>query len=179
MSLIKCIDCGRDVSSHAERCPNCGCPVSVSLSSDVSNESTLYDVVLCRVDKNYHLEAIRFVREVNSLDLSDAVKVIDALPQTIITGVPLSTAEDAKNKLASINCECTISETKSIDSTHTSNIDTIEKTNLFVKDKPITCPRCGSNQVTTGSRGFSIITGFLGSNKTVNRCGRCGYAWKP
>lgn len=41
------------------------------------------------------------------------------------------------------------------------------------------CPRCGSTAVTTGQRGFSILTGFLGSNKTVNRCGKCGYTWKP
>lgn len=26
MALIKCPDCGNDVSSYAESCPNCGCP---------------------------------------------------------------------------------------------------------------------------------------------------------
>lgn len=41
------------------------------------------------------------------------------------------------------------------------------------------CPKCGSNQITTGQRGFSIWTGFLGSNKTVNRCAKCGYSWQP
>ena len=44
---------------------------------------------------------------------------------------------------------------------------------------PITCPHCGSNQITTGQRGFSLLTGFIGSSKTVNRCGNCGYSWKP
>nr|DAX89699.1 MAG TPA: zinc finger protein [Caudoviricetes sp.] len=24
-----------------------------------------------------------------------------------------------------------------------------------------------------------MITGFLGSNKTVNRCAACWYSWKP
>ena len=43
----------------------------------------------------------------------------------------------------------------------------------------IICPRCGSTNITTGQRGFKLTTGFIGSNKTVNRCGNCGYSWKP
>lgn len=43
----------------------------------------------------------------------------------------------------------------------------------------LTCPKCGSTAVTTGQRGFSIISGFIGSGSTVNRCGKCGYKWKP
>lgn len=46
------------------------------------------------------------------------------------------------------------------------------------KNKP-KCPKCGSTNITIGQRGYSIWTGFLGSNKTVNRCGDCGYSWKP
>lgn len=41
------------------------------------------------------------------------------------------------------------------------------------------CPRCGSTAITAGQRGYSIWTGFLGSDKTVNRCGNCGHKWKP
>lgn len=43
----------------------------------------------------------------------------------------------------------------------------------------IHCPKCGSTQITTGQRGYSLFSGFLGSNKTVNRCAACGYSWKP
>lgn len=43
----------------------------------------------------------------------------------------------------------------------------------------VRCPRCGSTQITTGQRGYSLFSGFLGSNKTVNRCANCGYSWKP
>lgn len=41
------------------------------------------------------------------------------------------------------------------------------------------CPKCGSTAVSTGARGFSIVTGFLGSGQTMNRCGNCGHKWKP
>lgn len=32
MALIKCTECGNMVSDKADRCPHCGCPVSVILS---------------------------------------------------------------------------------------------------------------------------------------------------
>lgn len=41
------------------------------------------------------------------------------------------------------------------------------------------CPHCGSTSITTGARGYSLLTGFIGSGKTVNRCGSCGHTWKP
>lgn len=44
---------------------------------------------------------------------------------------------------------------------------------------PLRCPKCNSTQVSIGQRGFTITTGFLGSNKTMNRCGNCGYKWYP
>ena len=41
------------------------------------------------------------------------------------------------------------------------------------------CPKCGSTSITTGQRGYSFWTGFLGSGTTVNRCSNCGHKWKP
>lgn len=47
------------------------------------------------------------------------------------------------------------------------------------KSNVLKCPKCGSTAITTGQRGFSLISGFWGSSKTMNRCGNCGYKWKP
>lgn len=41
------------------------------------------------------------------------------------------------------------------------------------------CPKCGSTAITAGQRGFSLLTGFIGSGNTVNRCSNCGHKWKP
>ena len=41
------------------------------------------------------------------------------------------------------------------------------------------CPKCGSTSIAVGQKGYSFWTGFLGSNKTVNRCSNCGHTWKP
>ena len=43
----------------------------------------------------------------------------------------------------------------------------------------VRCPRCGSPNITAGQRGYSLLTGFVGSSSTVNRCANCGYKWKP
>lgn len=43
----------------------------------------------------------------------------------------------------------------------------------------VRCPRCGSTNITAGQRGYSMLTGFIGSGKTVNRCANCGHKWKP
>lgn len=41
------------------------------------------------------------------------------------------------------------------------------------------CPKCGSTNISTGARGVSFFWGFLGADKTVNRCAKCGHTWKP
>lgn len=56
----------------------------------------------------------------------------------------------------------------------------------------IRCPKCQSNQISVEKKGFSmskaaagglllgsagLLGGFLGSNKQVNTCIRCGYHW--
>lgn len=43
----------------------------------------------------------------------------------------------------------------------------------------VKCPKCGSTSITAGQRGYSLLTGFIGSGKTMNRCANCGNKWKP
>lgn len=46
-------------------------------------------------------------------------------------------------------------------------------------ETPVACPKCLSTQITTGARGVNALWGFFGASKTVNRCAKCGYTWKP
>ncbi|QUO21815.1 hypothetical protein KFE18_14825 [Clostridiaceae bacterium Marseille-Q4143] len=43
----------------------------------------------------------------------------------------------------------------------------------------VTCPKCGSTNISSGTRGFSMFTGFVGSGSPRNVCLKCGYKWKP
>ncbi|MGB2984237.1 MAG: zinc ribbon domain-containing protein [Candidatus Bipolaricaulia bacterium] len=41
MALIKCSECGREISDRAEACPGCGAPVSVNVREGVSQQSSV------------------------------------------------------------------------------------------------------------------------------------------
>ena len=43
----------------------------------------------------------------------------------------------------------------------------------------IKCPKGGSTAIQTVNRGYSLMTGFLGSGSPRNVCQKCGYKWKP
>lgn len=81
--------------------------------------------------------------------------------------------------LVQSNIKTTIEKHKQPIHESTTKIIDCTKNNAFADSNIPKCPKCGSNQITTGQRGFSIWTGFLGSNKTVNRCAKCGYSWSP
>lgn len=54
-----------------------------------------------------------------------------------------------------------------------------KSTNTTPTKDVIRCPKCNSTAITTGARGVNNFWGLLGASKTVNRCGNCGYTWKP
>ena len=54
-----------------------------------------------------------------------------------------------------------------------------QENNRIQSNNTVKCPKCGSTNVTAGQRGYSLLTGFIGSGNTVNRCAKCGYKWKP
>lgn len=47
MALIKCADCGKEVSDRAKTCPNCGCPIECSIVefSDKQVKSTKKSII--------------------------------------------------------------------------------------------------------------------------------------
>lgn len=47
------------------------------------------------------------------------------------------------------------------------------------EEEKIHCPKCNSASISTGARGVNNFWGMLGASKTVNRCGNCGFTWKP
>ena len=48
-----------------------------------------------------------------------------------------------------------------------------------IDDNEVKCPKCGSKSIATINRGYSLLTGFLGSGSPRNVCQQCGYKWKP
>lgn len=46
------------------------------------------------------------------------------------------------------------------------------------EDSKPRCPKCGSTSIATVNKGYSLLTGFLGSGKPMNVCQSCGHKWK-
>lgn len=73
MALVSCPECGKEVSTHAEACPNCGCPKDVILKSIKKRTET----------KEYTKEETEALRKKYSDKLDDLDKKIsDLLEET-------------------------------------------------------------------------------------------------
>lgn len=173
MSLIRCVECGSEVSSYARVCPKCGCPMTIIKNAT----SSAYDVVVKAVDPKRGLWIEGFICKTRGVDGKESEAIVDSLPFTIIEGADKPTAEEIKNLIENEGATVEVVTSGSEEIRFTK--EQLKETALYRKYQPLRCPRCGSTAVTTTSRGYSLLTGFIGSNKTVNRCGKCGHTWRP
>lgn len=169
MALIKCPECGREVSDKASACIHCGCPLDISFD----DKEKQYDLILIH-HGSAKVSCIKLVRDYLEPDLSRAKKICDStengMNPKIYSSTNLSEIEEVGKRFSAIGAKVKIVESGSDESIPNFS---------FHEDNALRCPRCGSSSVTTGKRGFKLTTGFLGSNKTVNRCGNCGNVWQP
>jgi uncharacterized membrane protein len=49
----------------------------------------------------------------------------------------------------------------------------------FEPDQAVKCPKCHSTQVHAEKRGWSLLSGFIGSSRVFITCLKCGYKFKP
>lgn len=182
MALIICPECGKEISSLAISCPYCGYPVR-----DYSKISDKYSVIIdYQLDKYTLAKMFKYViHDLLKLDMdsdiaNDAISKAKSAPFVIMEDLSSENAKYIKDHLFRINVPSEIIQYNGSKTVYC-GIDCnamIEKVRI-AETAPLTCPRCGSTAVTTGSRGYSLLWGFAGSGKTVNRCGKCGHTWKP
>lgn len=177
MALISCPECGKEISNRAKCCIYCGFPLD-----ELQNKSSQTAVVdsINRTSNICKIDGIEY-------DLTEVKNDLFSLPEGKLTN------QTDKDKLhiilkkmvhsingfsifAAIMLASQIRETKTIPSTF--NAD--QYAAKFKEDDGLVhCPRCNSTNVVTGQRGYSIIWGFAGSNRTMNRCAKCGHKWEP
>ncbi len=170
MALIHCPECGKEVSDKAAACIHCGYPLQGESKSE--HTSNGFQVVLLSIGQN-KIGAIKELRDIRpELGLADAVNLIESVPCLIAQNVPKDRAEFIKRGFQVVGANAQIQPAGS-------SIGELESKTFAVDDTQLICPKCKSTSVTTGQRGFSWITGFIGSQKTLNHCGSCGYSWQP
>lgn len=161
MALINCPECNKSVSNYATTCPHCGYPLQEQFT-EPREEMSDYCIVLKRAGGNYK-GVFELIQNINHINLLQTVELTQKLPAEIISNLTKQDADELLDRFLSIGADAII----------------INNAKQSIDNLPIYCPQCGSTQITTGTKGYGLIRGFLGSNKTVNRCGKCGYSWEP
>lgn len=172
--LIKCPECGKDISDKAQQCIYCGYPLNENISTNI----------FCEINgSNYNLE--------NALELYLKGKAVDSyLNIKNTTKLSLKNTMNLYEEMSYTNeipqYYNPINYTKGEEEIAFKQLHELKKGNLNITKQTITsnpniptCPKCGSTAITAGQRGYSVWTGFLGSGKTVNRCANCGHSWTP
>ena len=193
MALIKCPECGGQVSDKASACIHCGCPLS---KLDEKKN-------ICKVNgKEFNLEKIKNLFNLLPNDCKDITYrnyCINATEKDTFTTLKFPSKYSNKecNDFEDIqyNIRYPIQEEfnwfhentylcfkflmECIDHNfeyfefNTSNIPSPQPTNQ------LKCPRCGSTSIVPEKRGYDIMWGFLGSERIIyNVCQKCGYKWK-
>lgn len=157
MALIKCPECGKEISNKAAACIHCGFPLdsiskeNICMIDNVEYDLTDYKNKLLSIDRNNKAALSNIEREMcRSIDGLSIFGAAFLAVEILNTGKVPKTFDAEKSRVR-----------------------------FKEDDGLIHCPKCNSTQITTGSRGYSIVTGFIGAGKTVNRCARCGHKWEP
>ena len=175
MALIKCPECGKEISDKSKQCIHCGYPLD---ELKINNTNQLYKIVLTDYGKN-KVQTIAKIREFTGMGLAEAKKFSESLPQIIQAGISMNECDLIQSHFLSVGATVEIQPDTEAVSKNTV-LENKPITKAVVKDKNvIACPKCGSTAIVTTNRGFSIITGFIGSGSPRNVCQNCGFKWKP
>lgn len=165
MALIKCPDCGKDVSDRARACIHCGCPIA--------EESNIASIMnnMCVING----------REYDLTEFKDRILMCDENPEenSVQLMYDISKAIDGMSIFGAASLTKQILATGEVPRTFDASAYAIKFKDELVDNNVPRCPRCNSTSITTGARGYSIISGWFGSGSTVNRCANCGHRWRP
>lgn len=177
--LIKCPECGGNVSDKAPACIHCGFPLS-----NIHKEN------ICLVDGQEH-DMTTFID--SYMKLTDAEKK-ELYEKTLsrYNGNREITSHNTTQVIRMIHDHFNWwNDYKGNDKGYLAEkfiLDYIDHNFQYFKfntadipdpSKTVRCPKCGSTSVTTQERGYSIMWGVLGSTKKKNLCQKCGYTWWP
>lgn len=151
MALINCPECGKEISDKSETCIHCGYPLSEKNMCYING--TKYDVSFV-FEYKYNERTIPMV---NLMELTGCTR--DAATKAI----------NEMFKTGEIPRTLTLEKKKPRQQSQTSK----------PSEPKLTCPKCGSTNIQSTNKGFSLLTGFVGSGSPRNVCQKCGFKWKP
>jgi DNA-directed RNA polymerase subunit RPC12/RpoP len=187
--LIKCPECGKEISDKSEKCIHCGFPLLKY--PDIENNILMFKGEL------YNITPV--IEYMKGFDFDSHKLCGDPtghLHNLLEELTPLSHGADINELLTYIERYHHVPDFDFIPSgdvfkyashddpnwklEHDENGNYIGG-NVYILSTPPKphCPRCGSTSIGTTTRGYSFWTGFLGSGTPMNVCQKCGHKWKP
>ncbi len=171
--LIKCPECGKEISDKSDKCIHCGYPIF---------SEVLYEIKLISCGEN-KVKVIKNIREVMSVGLKEAVDIADSLPHLLVGGLDRNNVEYIEKMFTSLGA--TVEINKDCKSTNKNNV--VKKileleNNVEKEERKPHCPHCHSTNIKSISglnRGISIAVWGVFSKK-INKsfeCRDCGYTW--
>ena len=178
MALIKCPECGREVSDRAPACVHCGFPLGEVITETPLSEGVLKKVVVSNPDGLgiLYQAIVNLVKNEKGISEKEAKALVENGNPITIDHLDYNTAQAIYEKLLEA-----IRKVSVVSDIEVKLVDTDDIVILPEKKKPLVpcCPKCGSTAIATVNRGFSIVWGFLGSGTPVNVCQACGHKFKP
>lgn len=155
MSLIKCPECGKEISDKSKQCVHCGYPLEEHKNMICEINGVKYDLT------NFYNRIMTYKKNGGKADFfDDSDKIYKSIWNDMFKLTHLKTSVKFCNQIYTEEM-----------------IPSIYSGELI--NAKISCPKCGSTSISTVNRGYSVLTGFLGSGKPMNVCQNCGHKWKP
>ena len=169
MSLIKCIECGNEVSEFADTCPKCGCPVIISKNNNKINTHKIFISGLKDVSEDREYDLTDFDKMVDEKTLQNGSEISRILIQKY--GIKWTDAFLISDIIAFNNNQIPADYNEVLEKMRASNRARRERAEV---SKP-KCPMCGStniSKISTLSRASSIV-GFGILSKKIGKQWQC------
>ena len=167
MSLLKCPECGEEVSEYADKCQKCGCPIGIIKQKQPKIEGHIYAKINgIEYDVTEAAELLRIYYEKDDFKCPERIKAYNIIRKQF--HIPAGQFERAFDEntmiVAEINCDPIRQSTQSTQ--QSSNVPH--------------CPVCNSTNIEKISFGKkakgSFLFGFFSSDvRNQMHCKDCGY----
>lgn len=192
MALIKCPECGKEVSNQAETCIHCGYPL-LKDKSVIKVDNKIYDISeLKKIFYKYSSEDQKRIYKICKQNYQTCKK-----HATTIDSVPRYDAKVGTNIIQYIGrtfnwwnnngkmhltykliVEC-INHNFEYFEFNTADYQSVAPTpQPSAPTNQVRCPKCGSTSITTEEQGYGLF-GWIGASQKKNLCQKCGYKWWP
>ena len=169
MALIKCNECGKEISSRALTCPNCGCPSNIDLASTKTNvvkENDMKDRCVQFIDE-FGIDIMDYFRSGRFEDYRKEVSKRGYLRNNLYySNINKYLGESYHPKRCNF-CKrrILVEDTYCIHCGERNLIEdkeTASTINLKEDESDVKCPRCGSKQIATKTKGYGLGKAIIG-----------------